>query len=73
MLYCSLIDKKMLNEGHRPLHMRLANEHHDLIKQAADKEGRTVSGYVRFHILKAAEKTLYFSEPRPGQNDVAVF
>ena len=53
--------------------VRLRDKDHDLIQQAAEKEGRTIAGFLRFHALKAAEKTLYFSEPRPGQNETAVF
>ena len=63
----------MPEKTHTVFNMRIAIEDLDLIKRAAEKEGRTVSSYVRFYILKAAEHTVYFCDPVPGQNEQPVF
>ena len=53
--------------------VRLNPRDYDLIERAAQKEGRPVAAFLRFHSLKAAEQTLYFSAAVPVQKEDAVF
>lgn len=42
----------------RPLQVRVSDEIHELIRRAAEKDGRTVSNWIRDRLQKIAQKEL---------------
>ena len=65
---------KMDKRRRKAAAVRLTDSDYDFIQRAAMKEGRSIAGFLRFHALEAAQKTMFDkSDMVSRKNETAVF
>lgn len=56
---------KNWNEDKKPIQVWFTLEEHEMIQRAADADHRTLSSFIRAHVLPAAEEAVEDKEEKP--------